>query len=91
VRIVVGRPAAASQVLAGDPAADPEQVAELIAHGYRAMLTLPIGEAGRLHAYSLAERPWTRFHIGRGRIIAHQLEPLLERWSSEAVARPHAA
>ena len=85
VRIVAGRPTAASQILASDPAADPEQVAALIDQGYRAMLTLPIAAAGRLHAYSRAERPWTRFHIGRARIIAHLLEPLLERNSDEPV------
>ena len=43
------------------------------------MLTLPIGQTGQLHAYRHSERPWTRFHIGRGRILAHQLETVLER------------
>ena len=85
VRIVAGAPAAATQILASDPAADPEQVAALLAEGYRAMLILPIGDAGRLQAYSRAERPWTRFHIGRGRILAHQLEPVLERNSAAHV------
>ena len=85
VRIVAGRHASPSQILVSDPAADTEQVAELIAHGYRAMLTLPIGQAGQLHAYSRDERPWTRFHIGRGRIIAHQLETVLERHTNNSI------
>ena len=85
VRIVAGRHGPPSQILASDPAADTEQVAELIAHGYRAMLTLPIGQAGELHAYSHDERPWTRFHIGRGRIIAHQLETVLERHAHNSI------
>jgi EAL domain-containing protein (putative c-di-GMP-specific phosphodiesterase class I) len=79
VRILRDGAAPAGQVLAGDPAADPAQVAALLAAGYRARLTLPIGAGARLEAYNRAERPWTRFHIGRGRVAATQLEPLLER------------
>jgi diguanylate cyclase (GGDEF)-like protein/PAS domain S-box-containing protein len=79
VRILAGRQGPPTQILASDPAADTARVAQLLAHGYRAMLTLPIGQAAELRAYSHTERPWTRFHIGRGRIIAHQLETVLAR------------
>ena len=42
--------------------------------GLRRELVLPIGARGQLVAYSRRERPWTRFQLGRGRILAHQLE-----------------
>jgi diguanylate cyclase (GGDEF)-like protein/PAS domain S-box-containing protein len=79
LEIVPGGPAEAQQLVVGDPSADPVAVAELIAQGYQARLSLPIGDRGRLHAYSRSGRPWTRFHINRGRIIAHQLVAVLER------------
>ena len=86
-QIVTGPHRPPTQILASDPAADTEQVAELIAHGYRAMLTLPIGQAGQLHVYNHHERPWTRFHISRGRIIAHQLEMVLERHADNTLTQ----
>lgn len=69
VRIVAG-PASARQVLAAD-------AAELREAGFGAMLVLPIGSRAHLVAYSRNERPWTRFHLGRGRIITHQLRATL--------------
>ena len=80
VRIVARPPAVAAEVQAGDPHADPAQVAALLDGGYRSKLTLPIGDTGiRIEAYSRADRSWTRFHVGRAHIITHQLEPVLER------------
>jgi hypothetical protein len=78
VRIALDGPAKAGQLLAGDPGADPERVAALLDAGFRAELTLPIGAAGRLQAFSRAEQPWTRFHIARARIVAAMLERLDE-------------
>jgi hypothetical protein len=78
VRIAAGEPAVAGQLLAGDPHADPQRVAELIGAGYRAQLTLPLGAGGRLDAYSRSEHPWTRFHIERARVVAALLQRLGE-------------
>ncbi len=79
VRIALDGPAEAGQLLAGDPDADPERVAALVGEGFRAELTVPIGAAGRLRAFSRAERPWTRLHISRARFVAAMLTPLGER------------
>jgi diguanylate cyclase (GGDEF)-like protein len=76
---VVGHPAPAGLVLASDPDAEPAAAAELRAAGYGARLVLPIGAHAHLVAYSRRERPWTRFHLGRGRIVTHQLDAVLER------------
>jgi diguanylate cyclase (GGDEF)-like protein/PAS domain S-box-containing protein len=78
VRIALDGPARAGQLLAGDPGADPARVAALLDAGFRAELTLPIGAAGRLQAFSRAERPWTRLHISRARFVAAMLERLSE-------------
>jgi diguanylate cyclase (GGDEF)-like protein/PAS domain S-box-containing protein len=71
------------QILAGDPAADPLEVAALSALGYRSLLRLPVvcedRVVGALEAYSVGDRPWSRFEIRRARMIAHQLGAALER------------
>ena len=62
-----------------------EEVRVLRKLGYASVLMLPICCAGRtiglFEAYSRAERPWSRFEIGRARIIALQLGATLERIS----------
>jgi GAF domain-containing protein len=72
----------ATELLADDPAADPFERAALQALGFGARLTLPIAHGGRivgcLEAYAVQPRPWSRFQVGRGRIIACLLGPLLE-------------
>ena len=72
-----------AQVLMSDPAADPQEMAVLERLGMRSVLILPIVCAGRsiglLEAYSAQERPWSRFEIGRARIIALQLGAALDR------------
>src|SRR3954447_7894252 len=78
VRIALDGPARAGQLLAGDPDADPARVAALLETGFRAELTLPIGDAGRLQAFSRDERPWTRLQIARARFVAAMLERLGE-------------
>ena len=74
-----------AQVLAGDPEADAAEVRVLRNLGYGSVLMLPICCAGRtiglFEAYSREERPWSRFEIGRARIIALQLGATLERIS----------
>jgi hypothetical protein len=69
--LVRSGPAQAAQVLVSDPG---EEAEALRATGHGAKLVLPIGTRGHLVAYSRRERPWTRFQLGRGRILAHQLE-----------------
>jgi hypothetical protein len=64
-------PARAVQVLVSEPG---PEAAELRRVGYGAKLVLPIGTREHLVAYSRRERPWTRFQLSRGRILAHQLE-----------------
>jgi GAF domain-containing protein len=51
----------------------------------QSVLMLPVLCGGRsiglLEAYSKVERPWSRFEIGRARIIAFQVGAALERLS----------
>ena len=72
-----------AQVLTTDPAADPQEIAVLKRLGMRSVLILPIVCAGRsiglLEAYSAQQRPWSRFEIGRARIIALQLGAAMDR------------
>ncbi len=71
------------QIHVTDPEADPAEVELLRELGYRSLLMLPISCAGRaiglFEAYSAAGRPFSRFEIGRARIIALQLGATLER------------
>ncbi len=73
----------AAQIHVTDPEADPAQVDLLRRRGYRSLLILPASCAGRtiglLEAYSVTGRPFSRFEIGRARIIALQLGATLER------------
>ena len=54
---------------------------QLRARGFASRLALPITHGGETLGYLEAccrdERPWSRFEIGRARIITHQLGPLL--------------
>ena len=72
-----------AQVLRSDPAADGQEISVLDRLAMRSVLILPIVCAGRsiglLEAYSAQERPWSRFEIGRARIIALQLGAAMDR------------
>jgi diguanylate cyclase (GGDEF)-like protein/PAS domain S-box-containing protein len=85
-----GQDVNATQLLAGDPHADPFAVDELRARGFSSRLALPIAHGGETLGYLEAccrdERPWSRFEIARARIITHQLGPLLRR-TTVATAR----
>ena len=76
-----GQHVSTTQLLAGDPHADPLAVHELRTRGFASRLTLPITHGGQTLGYLEAccreERPWSRFEIARARIITHQLGPLL--------------
>jgi EAL domain-containing protein (putative c-di-GMP-specific phosphodiesterase class I) len=80
----------ATQLLADDPGADPDAAAALRAHGFASRLTLPISQGGEivghLEAYAHDQRPWSRFQVGRARLICYQLGPLLR---AEQAATPH--
>jgi len=72
----------ALQVLKGDPAAEPAEVALLEEMGYRAMLMVPLVAGARsigvIEAYSVEERPWSRSQIHSARIIGYQLALVLD-------------
>ena len=78
------------QVLAGDENAHPAERAALAALGYRSLLRMPVcceeRVVGALEAYSIEERPWSRFEIRRARMIAHQLGAAVERVGRRAGA-----
>jgi diguanylate cyclase (GGDEF)-like protein len=73
---------AATQILVGDPDADPAEAKLLLAQGYRSLLMVPLvhrGESlGIVEAMSEEDRPWTRTEINRARIIAHQLASVVQ-------------
>ena len=62
--------------------------AALAAHGYRSRLLVPVHSRGTvlgtLEAYSIEERPWSRFEIRRARIIANALGGALAHVHAEA-------
>ena len=76
----------ATQLLADDPEADPVAAAALRALGFGSCLTLPItrgGEiVGHLEAYARVQRPWSRFQIGRARVIGYQLGGIVHELAS---------
>jgi hypothetical protein len=74
-----------AQVHVTDPEADPAEVALLQKMGYGSMLMLPVSCAGQaiglFEAFSATGRPFSRFEIGRARIMALQVGATLERIS----------
>jgi diguanylate cyclase (GGDEF)-like protein/PAS domain S-box-containing protein len=77
----------AEQTLVDDPDADPAEIAALREAGYRSRLVLPIRHGDRvvacLEAYSQHQRPWSRFQVGRARLISYQLTSLSRRDAGE--------
>ena len=73
------------QVLVNDPDADAEEVRLLRDLGHRALLMLPVSCAGRaiglFEAYRSDGTPFSRFEIGRARMIALAVGATLERIS----------
>lgn len=72
----------AIQVLAGDPAGDPAEVAQLERVGHRSLLMVPVvsrgAAVGLLEIYASDERPWSRTDVNRARIISYPLGLALE-------------
>jgi len=90
VRIAAPTAEATTQLLADDPQADPDAVAALRALGYGSRLQVPIVRDGvpiaQLAAYTRIMRPWTRFEIGRARIVGHHLGAVLEHLAAPAAS-----
>ena len=86
VRLTGPAAARAIQLLADDPDADPEAAGALRALGFGSCLTLPItygGEiVGHLEVYAVEQRPWSRFQIGRARVLGYQLGALVHRFTA---------
>lgn len=76
------------QIHVTNPEADPAEVELLQELGFRSVLMLPVSCAGRaiglFEAYSAGGRPFSRYEIGRARIIALQMGATLERISRTA-------
>jgi len=77
-----------AQVIVTDPDADPAEVEVLLAVGHRSVLMLPVCCGGRtiglFEAYSRGGRPFSRWEIGRARMLALQLGATLERLGRQA-------
>lgn len=82
VRAAVGRATGAVEVVADDPATDAAAGDRLTASGYQSMLSVPLTSRGRLvgllEAYAWSPRHWNHTQIGRARVIASQLAPVLQ-------------
>jgi EAL domain-containing protein (putative c-di-GMP-specific phosphodiesterase class I) len=72
----------AGQVVVGDPASDPAEVALLEEAGYQALLMVPLVFAGRdvglLELYRRHAMPWNSGEIERAQLLAHQLGAVLD-------------
>lgn len=73
----------AVQIFDGDPDADPAELELLRQEGYRSLLMLPVicgaDTIGLFEAFSVEQRPWSRFQLSRARILCLQLGAALER------------
>jgi diguanylate cyclase (GGDEF)-like protein len=73
------------QVILGDPAADPDEVADLRRWGMAALLMVPITVAGEQHGllelYRRRPQAFSAAEVDRARLVALQFAPLLERLS----------
>jgi diguanylate cyclase (GGDEF)-like protein len=72
----------AGQVVAGDPASDPAEVALLEESGMQAVLLVPLVFGGRdvglLELYRRLPMPWNSGEIERAQLLAHQLGAVIE-------------
>jgi GAF domain-containing protein len=75
--VVVGGDAGAGQVLVRPPGADGIELATRRSGDYQSELSLPLVHRGRtvghLWTYRRTNRPWSRFEVGRGQLVASQL------------------
>lgn len=72
----------AGQVIAGDPASDPAEVALLERSGFQAVLMVPLVFGGRdvglLELYRRHAMPWNSGEIERAQLLAHQLGAVID-------------
>jgi diguanylate cyclase (GGDEF)-like protein len=72
----------AGQVVAGDPASDPSEVALLEQSGMQAVLLVPLVFGGRdvglLELYRRLAVPWNSGEIERAQLLAHQLGAVID-------------
>jgi diguanylate cyclase (GGDEF)-like protein len=72
----------AGQVVVGDPASDPAEVALLERAGHQAVLMVPLVFGGRdvglLELYRRHAMPWNSGEIERAQLLAHQLAAVLD-------------
>ena len=71
------------QVIAGDPASDPAELAVLEDAGMRAVLLMPLAVGGTtialLEIYRLAAQAWTNTEVDRARVLANHIAASLAR------------
>jgi GAF domain-containing protein len=81
----------AGQVVVGDPASDPSEVAVLEQAGYQALLMVPLvfggKDVGLLELYRRHAMPWNSGEIERAQLLAHQLAAVLDLLAREFRAR----
>jgi GAF domain-containing protein len=72
----------AGQVVVGDPASEPSEVALLEQSGFQAVLMVPLVFGGRdvglLELYRRHAMPWSSGEIERAQLLAHQLAAVLD-------------
>ena len=72
----------AGQVVVGDPASDPSEVALLEQSGFQAVLMVPLVfggvDVGLLELYRRHAMPWSSGEIERAQLLAHQLAAVLD-------------
>jgi hypothetical protein len=83
------------QLIEGDPAADPAELALLAASNFKALLIVPVvfrgDTVGLVEIYRRTARPWTGAEVDDARILAHSLgaaiqsEISLPQWSPETI------
>ena len=81
----------AGQVVVGDPASEPSEVALLEQSGFQAVLMVPLVFGGRdvglLELYRRHAMPWSSGEIERAQLLAHQLAAVLDLLAREIAPR----
>lgn len=81
----------AGQIVVGDPASEPAEVAVLEQGGYQALLMVPLvfggKDVGLLELYRRHALPWNTGEIERAQLLAHQLAAVLDLLARELEAR----
>ncbi len=79
------------QVVVGDPASDPTEIAELERLGYGAVLMVPVrvgvGQRALVEVYRVHPQAFTSAEVDRSRVVAQQFGPVLARLAMTQAAR----